>query len=275
MSVTGLVTVNISSLHPVQQVLLLILFLLGDYSVVSLIMVNVRKRYFRQHCSRLLAEDMRGGMILNGSTATPALRVSEGGPQTISSPTNPRPFLEPTPETTLASSPESYDRALSPEIELPKDESPTPSRGYLLRQRTRAMTKPNITSQNTTLQAASVLPQPSSSLHTGMGGFPGVVSAAAIVLPKQAREAIQQRIARPNRQQELLVHESDWTDEVRAKVSRWLPDTISSLVIGRNGRFFTEELDDNDLVRVGGVEYRALILLSWFVSCVSHCLIDR
>jgi hypothetical protein len=40
-------------------------------------------------------------------------------------------------------------------------------------------------------------------------------------------------------------------------------------VVGRNSRFFTEELDDEDLEKIGGVEYRALRLLSYAVAAVS------
>jgi hypothetical protein len=48
-----------------------------------------------------------------------------------------------------------------------------------------------------------------------------------------------------------------------------MPDTLASLVVGRNSRFFTEELDDEDLEKIGGVEYRALRLLSYAVAAVS------
>ena len=53
----GLTAHSVSATHPVQQVLLFILFLCGDYSVISLVMVLVRKRYFRTHCSQLLTND--------------------------------------------------------------------------------------------------------------------------------------------------------------------------------------------------------------------------
>jgi hypothetical protein len=51
--------------------------------------------------------------------------------------------------------------------------------------------------------------------------------------------------------------------------ARWMPDTLASLVVGRNSRFFTEELDDEELEQIGGVEYRALRLLSYAVAAVS------
>ena len=59
-----------------------------------------------------------------------------------------------------------------------------------------------------------------------------------------------------------------WSDIVTG-AARWMPDTLTSLVVGRNSRFFTEELDDEDLELIGGVEYRALRLLSYAVAAVS------
>ncbi|KAF8890777.1 cation transport protein-domain-containing protein [Infundibulicybe gibba] len=50
MTVTGLSTVNLSTLTAWQQVMLYILMLMGDITVVSWIMVLVRKRYFRTKC---------------------------------------------------------------------------------------------------------------------------------------------------------------------------------------------------------------------------------
>jgi len=52
--------------------------------------------------------------------------------------------------------------------------------------------------------------------------------------------------------------------------ARWMPDTLASLVVGRNSRFFTEELDDEQLEQIGGVEYRALRLLSYAVAAVNQ-----
>lgn len=52
------------------------------------------------------------------------------------------------------------------------------------------------------------------------------------------------------------------------KVARWLPESISGLVIGRNSRFWVHELSDEELEVIGGVEYRALRVLSYLVAAV-------
>jgi hypothetical protein len=52
------------------------------------------------------------------------------------------------------------------------------------------------------------------------------------------------------------------------RVAGWLPDGMENLIIGRNGRFYTEELEDEKLEVIGGVQYRALRFLSYFVASV-------
>ncbi|KAJ2931924.1 hypothetical protein H1R20_g5183, partial [Candolleomyces eurysporus] len=50
MTVTGLSTINLSTLTPWQQVILYFLMTIGDITIVSWVMVLIRKRYFRTHC---------------------------------------------------------------------------------------------------------------------------------------------------------------------------------------------------------------------------------
>ncbi|KAK0227557.1 potassium transporter [Armillaria fumosa] len=53
MSLTGLSTVDLSTLSMCQQVMLYLLMMMGDITTVSWIMVLVRKHYFRTHCENL------------------------------------------------------------------------------------------------------------------------------------------------------------------------------------------------------------------------------
>ncbi|KAK7441785.1 hypothetical protein VKT23_016447 [Stygiomarasmius scandens] len=50
MTVTGLSTVNLSTLTAWQQVILYLLMMIGDITTVSWVMVLVRKEYFKKHC---------------------------------------------------------------------------------------------------------------------------------------------------------------------------------------------------------------------------------
>ncbi|KAL7414479.1 cation transport protein-domain-containing protein [Mrakia frigida] len=57
MTVTGLTTVNLSTLTGLQQAILFCLMILGDLTFVSWIMVLVRKNFFRIKCETLLRQD--------------------------------------------------------------------------------------------------------------------------------------------------------------------------------------------------------------------------
>ena len=122
------------------------------------------------------------------------------------------------------------------------------------------------------------LPRPIAPHHTGMGGFPTPAQWFPYLLPRRARSSLQRHFTRPNleRQNTILtnvhtqqVEEDGWQEMLRSSVASWMPDTLQHLVVGRNSRFFTEELDDDELEDIGGVEYRALRFLSYFVAAVS------
>jgi len=49
----------------------------------------------------------------------------------------------------------------------------------------------------------------------------------------------------------------------------WIPGSIDGLIVGRNSEFNTDQLTDEQLEHLGGIEYRALRFLSYFVFAVS------
>ena len=49
----------------------------------------------------------------------------------------------------------------------------------------------------------------------------------------------------------------------------WIPDSIDGLIVGRNSEFNTDQLTDEQLEHLGGIEYRALRFLSYFIFAVS------
>ncbi|EIW72701.1 hypothetical protein TREMEDRAFT_11924, partial [Tremella mesenterica DSM 1558] len=380
MSVTGLVTINISACNTFQQVLLFLLFLAGDYSVVSFFMVLVRKRYFKQHCYQLLKNDHfhrtntlmppAAGVLdrfasLRQRAAAIARRknLNKG---LISPPLDPRPARTPTTEkppafrldeldarlagitaaanvkqnhefneTTLRGSVGDHtdsedvnrdgtavrftDSPLAASfIESTRGRNMFPRRltqeeGYHARRRVRetarSMTMSTGRGPSTSPHRAMLnlhpnnqhyyhtpvipprLPQhpvaaPHDPLHAGYGGFPSPWKLLVkTFLPQKTRKTLERKLTQPVRSHTLLTHdplpelkrydrygevsndleseEKGWS--LSTQVSKWMPEMLSALVVGRNSRFFTEELDDEDLERLGGVEYRALRLLSIFV----------
>ncbi|WWC60632.1 uncharacterized protein I303_103206 [Kwoniella dejecticola CBS 10117] len=113
--------------------------------------------------------------------------------------------------------------------------------------------------------------------NTGMGGFPTPFELVRDhLLPSGAKH----KLGRPVRKLELLTNSTFDQDEEKrisaeengreeswtAMVAKWMPETLSGLVIGRNSLFWTEELDDDELEQIGGVEYKALRLLGYLVA---------
>ena len=374
---------SVSAIHPFQQVLLFILFLCGDYSVISLVMVLVRKRYFRTHCAQLLTNDRfrrtntiqvdqepvfdraftwnpaspktpkfdrkNGRGLISGPTNARAMggfipdeengtrnhsdESSEKGKEKVvedseemaipsriqESPvsmtrlqTQSRVFFRPSNEITRPA----QLRGVEDELEGPtvdgsvdseKNETPStglthtktiqidpPTAQYQARQRIRSRTRgmsmsgpsPKTQAQVPLVQyetLPSPIPKPERNKHTGLGGF-NPTRLLPHLLPNRTKSTIVRHISRPELSRKMTIltnpNAGNYTTKpnddsegmwggMMTGAARWMPDTLASLVVGRNSRFFTEELDDEELEQIGGVEYRALRLLSYVVAAVS------
>jgi hypothetical protein len=120
----------------------------------------------------------------------------------------------------------------------------------------------------------SHIPEPVLSRHTGLGGLPGPLQVLLELLPKAATTHLAGRLGIEERAFTILANgrtaklgagkkassrqeDREFEDRelgplgalgaVKVQVARWMPETLSDLVIGRNGRFFSEELNDDDL----------------------------
>ncbi|OWZ63019.1 hypothetical protein AYX15_04941 [Cryptococcus neoformans] len=403
MTTTGLCPVNLSALQPFQQVILFFLFIVGDYSFVSLIMVLVRKHYFRTHCEQLLINDLfrrtrtisydpggQGGLNHSSKGFKSTIKKLRGQNIAISGPINGHKienFAEdgldtaanqeqrtmtdspanmtyeererrelagasktsadnPTPDPHLPSTLGKSTVALHNPANPPRPPATNSAQAedhrspfidplFQARQRLRTQTRANSTnvpqhdrptsrhhptlphvtsdvpnreaippkrkssvhvkdyfhhdqSQHPHLHTAAQimahhtidpnrrLPMPFGHKNTGYGGFPSLLDILHRLLPERAK----QRLYRPVRRVGIVMHpaythefenghaghEESWSEAIRGSVAKWMPEGLQGLVIGRNSRFWTEELDDEELEQIGGVEYRALKLLSCIVS---------
>jgi hypothetical protein len=128
----------------------------------------------------------------------------------------------------------------------------------------------------------SPIPKPERNKHTGLGGF-NPTHLLPYLIPNRTKSTITRHFSRPELSRKMTIltnantsyttkpsgdSEGLWGGMMTG-AARWMPGTLASLVIGRNSRFFTEELDDEELEQIGGVEYRALRLLSYAVAAVS------
>ncbi|WVQ71337.1 hypothetical protein IAR50_000865 [Cryptococcus sp. DSM 104548] len=393
MTTTGLCTINLSALHPFQQFMLFVLFIIGDSSFVSLIMVLVRKRYFRTHCEQLLANDCSRRGLPEYSTRKSTIKRLRGKDVAFSGPMDghkiegfedlghgegqeegaeqePQIITDSPTDMTFEESNRRSEAGLGDDVRdapyrnVPSTAGKSASRTLLntgatvsraesakgtttaleqpqpiiiqrpvnplfnarqqLRRQTRINsinvadlnpTSPNRPTfiVNDTLphdvhhplapvtshashashrthathasKAAPNIPVPAAHDHryTGMGGFPTLWQVASRLLPDTTKT----RLTRPTRRLHIVNHpafkhefaagdesgaapvpghEESWREELAGSVAKWLPEGLGRIVVGRNSRFYTEELDDAELEQIGGVEYRALRLLSYLVS---------
>ncbi|WVQ96961.1 hypothetical protein IAU59_004070 [Kwoniella sp. CBS 9459] len=421
MTTCGLVTVNLSALHPFQQVLLFLLFIIGDPTFVSLLMVLVRKRYFRTHCEQLLLNDrlrraktidpdpafegftstknpnphwtekkIRGlgesgkgrgkgkkGVWISGPVEGHRIEgfvderdrqpyhphAGQAGDENEGAPgvgdragVTDSPVEMTTEESRQATMDRSQPSTLTVggrgrSTALPMSPSPNEStRGFATavttpatyyahspvdaysphahaqveptfqaRQRIRAQTRAQTLARTASVNVASLehpharpsfashpehvhrtdtalyhptsspvtltfsqtptkaVPLPTGHKNTGYGGFPTPLEIIRELMPQKAKA----KLAQPVRKLELITHptytpvpesqkhgrhEESWAEAIKGSVAKWMPEGLGGLVVGRNSRFWTEELDDEELEQIGGVEYRGLRLLSYLVA---------
>jgi hypothetical protein len=116
--------------------------------------------------------------------------------------------------------------------------------------------------------------RPAGSKEIGLGGPPGPCSIVFRAVSRVAPERIRRRVRRtltaplPTTLVPTTTRDSEFVGPTR-KVP-WLTSAIIN--VGRNSRFNTDELTDEQLEEIGGVEYRALRVLGYLVAGVRHGL---
>ncbi|KIY48549.1 TrkH-domain-containing protein [Fistulina hepatica ATCC 64428] len=272
MTVTGLATVNLSTLTGFQQAMLYVLMLIGDFTVVSWIMVLVRKRFFRTHCEYISAprkpRKRRGAIskdnIKISSPQFPTQAIREAALSSMR-----RPLVLPdmekhadAPKTTpgnmlgedfaVTSSPQMANSSQLP----PETLTPTVSVATdgLHRRHTRSGVPLGSRQMTIVTRAMTTLPESSTltpTKHEGFGGFPG---------PMRLLRQLIHRVS-PSTYRTLhrkLTLPTQYTVDDRNEP--WLP---FGLTIFRNDDFDIEHLSDDKLELIGGAEYRALRFLSY------------
>ncbi|KAK0229339.1 potassium transporter [Armillaria nabsnona] len=291
MSLTGLSTVNLSTLTMWQQVMLYLLMIVGDITTVSWIMVLVRKHYFRTHCEnlpdRLDIISAHKALLASISSPIAAFRPHDVIPATGKcapqldfyqhksvATTSPATSTNETGQTfvnseegdgdnvvsdvhTLSSSPRATTLHLSPVQSL------TPARRVVDPDLTTSMT-PSMHEQRTSAVRASVPltarcmtvltdRDTPRDLHGLWSNVPG-----SIQLFKQLFKRSFTGVYRKVQRKMTMSYKS--TSE--ASRSKWLNFELD---VGRNSNFYTETLTNGQLEIIGGAEYRALRVLSYLV----------
>ncbi|PBK85523.1 TrkH-domain-containing protein [Armillaria gallica] len=288
MSLTGLSTVNLSTLTMWQQVMLYLLMIMGDITTVSWIMVLVRKHYFRTHCEnlpdRLDIISARKALLASISSPITAFRPHDVIPATGKcSPqldfyqhksvatTSPATNTNETGQTFVNSEEGDGDNAVSdvhalsssPRAATSPVQSLTPARRVVDFDPTTSMTlsmheqrtSAVRTSVPLTARCMTVLTSDrdtSRDLH-GWSDMPGPIQFFKKLFQRSAPSVY-------GRFQRKMTMPYKSTSE--ASRSKWLNFELD---MGRNSNFYTETLTNGQLEIVGGAEYRALRVLSYLV----------
>ncbi|SJL08592.1 uncharacterized protein ARMOST_11958 [Armillaria ostoyae] len=294
MTVTGLSTVNLSTLTAWQQAMLFLLMMIGDITTVSWIMVLVRKHYFRTHCENLpdrlkifptrkaflasisspiAAFRPRDVIPVNGRYV-PQLNFHQPTPMATMSPANNTNEVAPTFVNGRRSEEEDGDNVLSDVHTFTSSPRAATLRLSPIQSHTSA--RRGVDFDLTTSMTPSMRQRRMSAIRTGVP-FPArsmtVVtnrdtsgnaheSWSDVPGPIQVFRKLFKRSAPGVYRKFQRKMTTPYTSTLEASRTKWLDFDLD---VGRNSNFYTETLTDDQLEKLGGAEYRALRVLSYLV----------
>ncbi|KAJ6615355.1 cation transport protein-domain-containing protein [Mycena sp. CBHHK59/15] len=290
MTVTGLSTINLSTVTAWQQVILYLLMLMGDITMVSWIMVLVRKWYFQNVCAYIDYRShhslVKNPTLFLQSISSPInmFKQQEEIPTNEKSDAAPIPtfHVQPTPGATLNDLPATAEQPGSEgdEEHILSDArtfTSSPRAASILLSPARTHSPHAVTFGMTTsiepfprlqtIRDGVAFPRRTATVYSsnrkihpavkkfeGFGGFPGPLN----LLKRLFKRGAPTTYRKLHRKMTL-----PYTETLGAKKTPWL--SFDGLVVGRNSAFRTETLSDDQLEAIGGVEYRALRLLSYLI----------
>ncbi|KAK0497879.1 potassium transporter [Armillaria luteobubalina] len=294
MTVTGLSTVNLSTLTAWQQVMLFLLMMIGDITTVSWIMVLVRKHYFRTHCENLperlrifptrkdflasisspiAAFRPRDVIPVNGKYA-PQLYFHQPTPMASMSPASNTNETAPTFVDGRRGEEQDGDNVLSDVHTFTS--SPRAATLHLSPIQSHTSARRGVDFDLTTSMTPSMRQRRMSAIRTGVpfparsmtvitnrdtsGNAPELWSD--VPGPIQIFRKLFKRSAPGIYRKFQRKMTMPYTSTLEAKRTKWLDFDLD---VGRNSNFYTETLTDEQLEKIGGAEYRALRVLSYLV----------
>ncbi|PBK92420.1 TrkH-domain-containing protein [Armillaria gallica] len=291
MTVTGLSTVNLSTLTAWQQVMLFLLMMIGDITTVSWIMVLVRKHYFRTHCEnlpdRLKILPTRKAFLASISSPiavfrprdvipvngkyVPQLNFHQPTPMATTSPANNTNETTSTFVNGRRSEEEDSDNVLSDvhtftsspraaTLPLSPIQSHTSARrgvGFDTTTSMTSMRQRRMSRTGVPLPARSMTvltnPYASGNAHELWSDVPGPIQIFRKLF-KRSAPGVYRKLERKMTM--------PYTSTLEPSRTKWLDFNLD---MGRNSNFYTETLTDEQLEKIGGAEYRALRVLSYLV----------
>ncbi|KAK0209988.1 potassium transporter [Desarmillaria ectypa] len=294
MTLTGLTTVNLSTVTVSQQVVLYLLLMMGDITTVSWIMVLVRRHYFRTHCENLpdrlkifpTREDFlasisspiaafrpRDVIAVNGKDA-PELNFHQATPVATMPPATNTGETASTSVNGRRNEEGNGDNALSDVHTFTS--YPRTAALYLSPVHSHTSARHSVDFDLTTSMTPSMRQRRMSAVRAGIpltarcmtvppdrdtyGNTHGLCSD--VPGPVQVFKKIFKRSAPGVYRKFQRKMTTPYTSTLEAGRTKWLNFDLD---VGRNSNFHTETLTDEQLEMIGGAEYRALRVLSYLV----------
>ncbi|KAM5534365.1 hypothetical protein V8D89_011958 [Ganoderma adspersum] len=340
LTVTGLSTVNLSTLTAFQQVILFVLMLMGDVTIVAWVMVLVRLRFFRQHIvathrKKTLMQSVRDrlvniasgvgrslpsrhaedGMEKHRAHGSHGIQASDGIAAALVAGGGTGVGLGIALGTADASPEKTQGAGVTTHTGTPWSDSSShiqitvesPARMSFSHEQERGVIADvhSFTSspRSAALHLQSPISPPPHSIRfaagviDGLGGNvrrrPGVPipRRRTLIAPKEYTEDGHSVVGQRNKDQGLggfpgpfrlsrqlarnyfpslyrrLTKLLPVEKAASGANTKWLSEGLKDLVIGRNSEFNIDELSDEQLEEVGGIEYQALQMLSVIVIC--------
>lgn len=258
-TVTGLTSVNVSSLTGLQQAILYILMLAGDWTTAAWIMVLIRRFYFKRRCEELL-ESHR---LVRTATLHYDLveRDSEEFERSVDEET-----LTPTGQSSSIPNPAASNddttrrrtsRQLHRQLTMHRETT-----GYQEAHESYTRAFPNeATGPAISFIDPARFRNHRGTLQSGFGGFDNPWM--------WLRPVIVKLFPRLSQRADALIRRNTVAQELDKESRPWL--SFDGLKVGRNSLFNISELTDEQVEELGGIEYKALNLLSWLVPAYALC----
>ncbi|PIL35135.1 transporter [Ganoderma sinense ZZ0214-1] len=266
---TGLVTVDLSSLTVWQQVILVILELVGNQAFVAWAVVIVRRWYFLRHLRHIVAAEMHRTSTRQTQHDTPPyvrhIRETLARFKRERDPSDTLP-AQPKPARLRTVRPDMVRRLDIPPQPINPMGSQTHLEDGVVIEASGSDARPRAASRCSHRATGEPLqrPIPPAAADDDFGGFPGIQEIARHIsqrLPPQLQQRLQRTLTMPRT--ETLVPQARRTVITPEGPVKLVSYFSFPVTVKRNSLF--HGLKEEHIEELGGVEYRALSALMWII----------
>ncbi|KAI0785108.1 cation transport protein-domain-containing protein [Abortiporus biennis] len=269
---TGLSTIDLSSLTPWQQTLIVIIELIGNQVFVSWIVVFIRRLYYRRRLQHIVEAEARRSMnrrdtMMSSEAPLPLRRIREAILRKRFTPLHRHNAVYQEPNSkpkTNRVTPLRLNTDLIRRVDAaPTRINPTGYQSFDRSPITPTYPFHTLNIQESNVPARHLTPPPASD-EAQFGGFPGPQQLVTWLIRRafpSLHRNLRRTITMPRT--ETLIPNHTVHDDDPAGDIKHVPYLSFQAVVGRNSAFHT--LNEEQIAELGGVEYRALNALMWIV----------